>query len=226
MGNKESGGPPPATQSRPAQGNQALDAITQNRETEVVLDKKIALLNTKIAEQRKLAKERLSAKTDKAGNQARAKRHLQQARKLQQQVDNFEKMKDNLEAVRFNLESAELTKTMTQTMKTGTNVMKTMAKDLKQDDLEDMLDDLNEATETLNDATNMISTPIAGDPGVELDAENDLEDLMAELEGETEESAPTKAPVIDLPMPPTSIKKRDEDDDVEDELSALMRDMN
>jgi myosin heavy subunit len=239
MGNKESqgaGGPPPSKASTGRGGgggsDHVINAITVQKDAASNLEKKIQQLQLRVDNERKQAKVYISAKTDKTANQNKAKRHLLNARRLQNQIAKFEGMRDNLETVQNALESAAITKTIHSTMAVGSNALKSVKTELDPDKLADLTDELQENTQVLEEATNLISQPIGNDPGLDLDVDNDMADLLAEMDDEEEVvEAPvvkTKKPaprIPTLPAAPTSKVVMTPVEDEEEQLNALMRDM-
>jgi hypothetical protein len=244
MGNKESagggaGGPPPrVSQTRAGTtggGDNMVNAIQTQKDAVSNLEKKIQQLELRIDQERKLAKQFLTAsqKGDKTSNQAKAKRHLMNSKRFQAQVTRFEGMRTNLETVQNTLESAAISKTVQSTLVSGNQALKNVAKDMDPDKLADVVQELEENQQNLEEASNLISQPIGADPGLDLDVENDMEELERELQEEAAaEEAPVKtkkpAPKIpSLPEAPTgrvALKAKEDEDDAE--LNALMEEMN
>jgi division protein CdvB (Snf7/Vps24/ESCRT-III family) len=237
MGNKESNGggpPPPTTSSSSRKTDSPLEAISVTRDAQGTLEKSIQHLEQRIQKERTLAKQCLSEKTNKVANKQKAQKHLVNAKKLQAQIDKYEAMRGNLDTMQNTLEVAAVTKNIHGALGTASNAMKNMAKELDVEKIETLTDDIQENTAALEEATNLLTQPLGGgDIVLEEEAENDLNELMAEIqeeEAEEEAPAPVKkkaAPKLpDMPVAPTGkvIRKAEVDD--EDELAALERAMN
>jgi len=237
MGNKESAaalaGKPPRSVAQTQGGMNA--GIQTQKDAIAVLEKKIDLLNVKADEERKKAKQfmALSQKSDKVGNTAKAKRHLKRSKVYQQQAAKFEGMRNNLEGIQDNLESAAMSVKTAQAMQAGASTMKQQKTALDTDKIADLVDDLEETQADLAEASDALSRPIGEDPGLEMELDDDMNELLREVnEEEAEPVAKTKtkkpAPrVPDLPEAPTSKVEvgLDEDEDSA-ELNALMAELN
>jgi len=245
MGNKESNGagaPPPsrASQTRGGGGGGSADhvvnAISIQKDAVGNLDKKIQQLHLRIDQERMQAKQCLSAKTDKIANQNKAKRHLLNARRFQTQVSKFEGMRDNIEAVQATLETAAISKNIHGTLAQGNQALKQMSKELDVDKIADLTEELAESAQNLEEAGNLISQPISSDPGLEMEVDEDMAELLretAEEEAELVEEVPavkTKKPAPKIPSlpsaPTTKVVMKAVEDEEDEQLNALMREMN
>jgi hypothetical protein len=240
MGNKESGGnggPPPAKNQSGGGGGGGGSSVTAAIGTQksaiANLDKKIHQMELMIGQERKLAKQCLSESTNKSTNQKKAKNHLMRARVYQKRLDKFEGMRNNLEVLQQNLEDASMTKDVAGSLVQAKDAFKQTQKDLDPDAIAELQDEVAEMQQGVEEAGTLLAQSNL-DPGVELDADGDMAELMKELEeegGEVEEPAvKTKKPAPKLPnlpvAPTTKVVMKTADQDEEDQLNALMRDMN
>lgn len=236
MGNKESsGGPPPA--SRPSTSNKGggvdiVQSIDVQKREVGNLEKKIQQLTLRMDAERKMAKQLVSMKTDKAANQVKAKRHLMQAAKIQKQISKFEGMRNNIESVQYTLEAAAMTRGVHQAMADGNKTLGKVKDDLNPDAINEIVDDIADNTQILDEATDLLSQPVSQDAGLDMDADDELAAMMNEVaEEEAEEEAPAvkvkkPAPKLPtLPVAPTGKVVIKGDEDEEEALAALARDM-
>jgi charged multivesicular body protein 6 len=241
MGNKESGGtgggPPPAravAQPRGG-GTDVVSAISVQRDAVSNLEKKIKQLELKMDSERKIAKQCLQQKTDKKGNQEKAKRHLMNARRMQKQIEKFHGMMTNLETIQDHLEVAATSKNVVTSLAQGSAALTEIQKQLDVDKTAEIIDDMVETTGALEEAGDLLARPMNTDPEAELDVMNEMDELLREDEEEViEEEAPvvkTKKPapkLPNLPVAPTTkvVMKKTEEDEEDEQLNALMKEMN
>lgn len=208
--NNSGGGPPPR---RNQPNGRVVNAITKNKKTATMLEKKIALL-----EQKKNKQIADARKWSKAGNKKKAILCLKRKKMIEKQIDNYSNTIFTLEQQGFLLEGAQTNANVVDAMKVAKDTMTHINKNTDVDDVNDLMDDLQEQTEN--------ATEISDALGQGMGVMDDEDELLAELEGLEEKDAVTTAedmPIV-LPQVPTNkIKQKEkEEEDALNELEAMM----
>ena len=132
-----------------------LEAIQKISETESMLEKKLAHLNSKIDEQKKLAA--ANAKTKRVA----ALSALEKQHRLEKEVERVSSTLSNLEVQRGVLENAKMNTEVVQVMSQGSAVLKEGLKSAGGiNKIHDVIDDLTEHIEASNEIAESLSTPL------------------------------------------------------------------
>ena len=177
------------------------EAIQKISETESILEKKLAHLNSKIDEQKKVAT--ANAKTNKGV----AMSALKKKHRLEKEVERTSSTLFNLEVQRGVLESAKMNTEVVQVMSQGSAALKEGLRSAGGiDKIHDVIDDLTEHVEASNEIAESLRTPLF------LYGEDD-DALLRELdELETPSSVELPAPPLTLPEVPAVSDSRHTED--------------
>ena len=197
-------------------GGRVMNAITKNKKTATMLEKKIAILEKKKEKQIADAKTHL-----KAGNKRKAMVCLKRKKMIEKQIDNYTNTIFTLEQQATVLEGAQLNANIVETMKDTKDTMTHINKNTDVDDVTDLMDELAEQTDNANDIQDALAQGVG--------MEDDEDELMAELEGLSNEDAVETVdnmPIV-LPQVPTNKvqqkeKQQQEEEDALGELEAMM----
>ena len=131
------------------------EAIRRISETESMLEKKLAHLNSKIDGQKMLAA--ANAKT----NRGVALSALKKQRRLEKEVERASSTLFNLEVQRRVLEDAKMNTEVVQVMSQGSAALKEGLRSAGGiDKIHDVIDDLSEHVEASNEIAEFLSTPL------------------------------------------------------------------
>ena len=175
------------------------EAIQKISETESMLEKKLAHLNSKIDEQKKLAA--ANAKTNKRV----ALTALKKKHRLEKEVERASSTLSNLEVQRGVLENAKMNTEVVQVMSQGSAALKEGLKSAGGiDKIHDVIDDLAEHVEASNEIAESLSIPL-------FSYEEDDDALLRELDelGTLDFSKmslpPSPSSDFEFPAPPLSL---------------------
>ena len=206
-----------APQRSQQSGGRVMNAITKNKKTATMLEKKIAILEKKKEKQIADAKTHL-----KAGNKRKAMVCLKRKKMIEKQIDNYTNTIFTLEQQATVLEGAQLNANIVETMKDTKDTMTHINKNTDVDDVTDLMDELAEQTDNANDIQDALAQGVG--------MEDDEDELMAELEGLSNEDAVETVdnmPIV-LPQVPTNKvqqkekQQEQEEEDALGELEAMM----
>uniref|UniRef100_A0A7S2LST0 Uncharacterized protein n=1 Tax=Leptocylindrus danicus TaxID=163516 RepID=A0A7S2LST0_9STRA len=217
--------PPPSTStSKPARprGKDPASTIVTLREQLAQQDKRIALLDKRIAGSVAEAKDKM-AKKDKRG----AMFALKRKKMYEAEIEKIENTKITIETQVIALESAVQNKETVNAMQQANSAMKDVRKENDVEAVDDLMDNIKEELDTAAEISNAISQPV--DPYAydddELLAElNQLEE--DDLEAELLKPTPAEAAALNLPtVPDNKLPAQQEAEDEEAALKALEAEM-
>ena len=213
-GNNNGGGGGGGPAPRRAQPNgRVVNAITKNKKTAVMLEKKIALLDKRKDKQVLEAKKWL-----KAGNKKKAMLCLKRKKMLEKQIDQYTNTIFTLEQQGFVLEGAQTNANVVDAMKVTKDTMAHINKNTDVDDVTELMDELQEQTENASELSEVL--------GQGMGEMADEDELLAELDELNQEDADQivdNMPVVLPKVPTNKIKeKKQEEEDALNELEAMM----
>ena len=206
-----------APQRTQQSGGRVMNAITKNKKTATMLEKKIAILRKRRRNKLQTLKLHL-----KAGNKRKAMVCLKRKKMIEKQIDNYTNTIFTLEQQATVLEGAQLNANIVETMKDTKDTMTHINKNTDVDDVTDLMDELAEQTDNANDIQDALAQGVG--------MEDDEDELMAELEGLSNEDAVETVdnmPIV-LPQVPTNKvqqkekQQEQEEEDALGELEAMM----
>eukprot|EP01029_Cantina_marsupialis_P021437 TRINITY_DN5129_c0_g2_i1.p1 TRINITY_DN5129_c0_g2~~TRINITY_DN5129_c0_g2_i1.p1 ORF type:complete len:246 (+),score=102.30 TRINITY_DN5129_c0_g2_i1:49-786(+) len=207
FGKKKKGASKPKKDEVPPQ--KPVDTINHLQGTLDTLEKKEKVLEKKVVDQMRMAKEK-TMKKDKRG----ALMCLKRKKMYESEISKCSAARLNLEQQINAMESAQINMEAFKAMKQAGGAMQEIHGELNVDAVEDCMDDINEQMEIANEITEALTNPM-GEMGMQ-----DDEDLLAELDemegemldasfmgvaGAVDEAlpqAPTSAPVMAEPAAP------------------------
>lgn len=191
-----------------------------------LLEKRQQVLEEKAEKMKLLAKHYL-----KQQNKAKAAACLKRSKAFELQAKKLEDTILSLDTQKMTLENANATKLAFDSMKTVNKGLKDAHKEMNVAEVEDTMDEIQETMDDNNEITDVLSKPLLM-PGMadDEDIENELAAMDAELLDETMLEAANPSPVVPaMPAPPQEVPsleiKKEEEEDVEDELQALKASM-
>mmetsp|Transcript_17908 Transcript_17908/g.43340 ORF Transcript_17908/g.43340 Transcript_17908/m.43340 type:complete len:222 (+) Transcript_17908:257-922(+) len=146
------------------------DAIAKLKDSEQMLSKRQAFIQTKIDAEMAMIKKKLAAKDKKGALTCMKRKKLYEA-----SVDQLEKMTINIQTQIITLEGAAVNVEAFQANKMFVEGMKKVHGDLTVDKVEEQLQDAQEQMDVQKEITDALANPLATDV-------EDEDDLLAELE--------------------------------------------
>lgn len=220
---------PAPDRARPSGTDATLNAITLQKKTAEDLSKQIEFLEKKATNERELAKECLRQKIDVKRGKVKAQQHMMNKKKYEVKITNLQAQVNNLLGVADHLETAKAHHQTAKAMLEAKNALKKANEEMPVEKLDDVVADLQEEMQKSAEAQDILAQPILG--GMEdVDVDEDMADLVAELEveDEEEEEAPKlkqkkAAALPTVPQHKPQMKKAEEDED--EDLRALEAEM-
>ncbi|CAD6233307.1 GSCOCG00007122001-RA-CDS [Cotesia congregata] len=193
--------------SKKAAAPTTSEAIQKLRETEEMLVKKQAFLETKIE------LEHATAKKNVTKNRRVAMQALKRQKRYEKQLQQIDGTLSTIEMQREALESANTNTTVLQTMKNAADALKSAHQHMDVDQVHDMMDDIAEQQDVAKEISDAISNPVAF--GQDLD-EDELEKELSELEQQEidkdlfsiDQDQLPDVPAIAEPVAPTKTKTK------------------
>jgi len=218
-----------ATDVKPHGKTDAMSTIERLNETLEMLEKREALLQKKMAEEIRKAKEYTKMKNKRAALQCLKRKKMYEA-----QADQLANQQLRIHDQKIMLEGAKATTETVSAMRSGAQAMKKLQKETNIDDVDKTMEEITEQTENLRQINDALGQPIGF--AAEID-EDDLDAELQELEAEELDRQlmepavpPTTARVqqrdeaLDLPTVPTGGMKTQATTE-DDELAALEAEM-
>jgi hypothetical protein len=211
-----------ATTGRGTDSNALVANIQNVQEKIALIEKKLDFLDTKVENERKLAKQCLN-RNDQVG----AKSHLVSSRQHQKQIKTLNAHRNNLQQMAISLETAQDNTEFVKTTKQMNDVLRKTT--MNADQVDDIIADAAEAQQMVNEVTDLTSQSIYEDPDTAVD-ESDLDALLADVSLEDEPTRvkskkaapaiPGKKAAPKLPVAPTHALNQEYDSD-EEQLRKL-----
>ncbi|GJP41859.1 hypothetical protein CLOM_g1489 [Closterium sp. NIES-68] len=197
---------------------QSLDKLSETRE---MLEKKLKVLEKRVAMELQKAQEFSKQKNKRAAIQCLKKKKL-----YENQIDALNNYIFRLQDQEVNLEGASVTVEMMSAMKESAQAIQGVQKKMNIDDVDKTLDEINEQSENMKQIQDALSQPV----GIAADLDED--ELMAELEElealELDEQLlqPAAAvPAQPLPSVPKKVPAQKAPAEEEDELERMRAEM-
>ncbi|XP_022094552.1 charged multivesicular body protein 4b-like [Acanthaster planci] len=192
------------------------DAIQKLRQTEELLEKKQAFLETKIKQELQVAKQ------NGTRNKRAAIMALKRKKRLEKQLDQIDGTLSTIEYQREALENANTSTEVINTMGFAAKALKAAQQNMGVEDVDDLMSDIQEQMEVANEITDAISNQMGFGQDVDEDELfKELEELeQEELDEQLLSVGPSVAP--QLPDVPTErpAKVADQEDEDMRELAA------
>ena len=147
-------------------------AVTKMRDTELMLGKKSAFLESQIGKQIEIARKNGSS------NKKIAIEALKRKKRLEKQLQQVDGTLSTVEFQRENLENVSINTEVLKNMSTAAKTLKEAHKKLDVDDVQDLISDIEEQQQIASDISETLATGF----GSYQDAIDDDDELLAELD--------------------------------------------
>ena len=203
-----------------------ITAITTNKQTLAMFQKKIEYNEKRIAKELEKARQ-----FKKKGNKAQAFMCLKRKKMLEKQVEQLTAQMMNLESQSMAMEGMASNKSMVETVQVTNSAMKQLQKEMNVDKVEDLVDDLRENIDNNNEISDILASPVGDLADLDDDSIlNELEEIEQEIATEQQkipdisQTKDTTFSIDTLPKVPKTqpVSPEDNENDVLQELEALM----